>query len=82
MSSRARGKSIAHEAGSQTTVPGNNVADTAATASLTTGSVDTSGRIMDSESKAAHSWSWADIPASNTRATRSVQLIRGRNTGE
>jgi hypothetical protein len=67
-SSRALGSSIAHKAGSQTTAIGNNVVATTATASLTTGSVDTLGRSMGSESTAFPSWLLAGTRASSTVA--------------
>ena len=82
VSSGAPGSGIAPKTGSQTTEHGNNVAATTATASLTTGFVDTSGRTMGSGSIPCPSWSWEDIPASNTTATGSVPLIPGPNTGE
>ena len=81
MSSRVLGRSIAHNAGTPTIAPGNNVAATTATASPTTDSVDTLDQTTDSASTGCPSRFLADIPASSTRAIGSVSLIRGQNTG-
>ena len=67
-SSRARGKSIVHNAGTLTTATGNNVAAITATESLTTVTADTLVATMASAFTACPSWSLVGTRASNIRA--------------
>ena len=82
MSSRVHGSSTAPKTGSQTTAPGNNVAATTVIASLTTGTMDTLGRSMGSESTGFLSWWLVDIRVSSTRVIGLVSLTHGRGPGQ
>ena len=70
-----------HEAGSQTTAPGNNEGGITVIGFLTTVTVDILGRTMASASTAFPSWSLVGIHASSTRAIGSALLTHGRSTG-